>query len=163
MLLKDKKTLIADDPIIPTTQKPRLLHGEWLHNQRVFGGQHHSHDHHNRVMGGSSSSSERDTEIPLCHSTVLYQRPKVAENRNKLWKFILNDDDQPIQTFRLERCNTSRSTCSEMINFIPTYEGVCVQKWILKEMYYIHDDGTIGNDYFKIPSCCACRLMHRNK
>ncbi|CAH2105300.1 unnamed protein product [Euphydryas editha] len=146
--LKDSNALIADDPVISTTQKPRQPIEEEILNIFIYREMH---------------ERKRPIEIPLCTSKVEYKHPKCAKTSKNVWKYIINDDDQPIQTFRVEQCKYPRTKCSEKMFFIPNYESVCIQKWILKEMYYIKDDHTIGTDYFKVPSCCACRKFHTNK
>ncbi|XP_046963232.1 uncharacterized protein LOC124532380 [Vanessa cardui] len=108
-------------------------------------------------------SEEEDQEIKLCESKVQYQRPKLAESRNNTWHFILNDDEDPVQTYRSEVCQFSTSNCSDKLVLAPNYESACIQRWTFKEMYYINENKQIATDYFKVPTCCSCKLYHTNK
>ncbi|XP_045446784.1 neurotrophin 1-like [Melitaea cinxia] len=106
--------------------------------------------------------AEKPEETPLCDSTRAIEHPTYAENKNSTWHYILNDVEKPIQTFSVDRCNSENSPCSEKIKFMSNYESVCFQRWNLKEMYYIDKNEKTSIDYFKVPTCCSCKLRHIN-
>ncbi|XP_047528721.1 uncharacterized protein LOC125065251 [Vanessa atalanta] len=115
-----------------------------------------------RFYGDKDYIEEEDNEIKLCESTVQNKYPKIAENRNNTWQFILNDDDDPVQKYRFAICKTSGSKCSEKLIPELNYESACIQSFTFKEMYYIKKNKQIGKDYFKVPTCCSCKLFHTN-
>ncbi|XP_050343771.1 neurotrophin 1-like [Nymphalis io] len=105
---------------------------------------------------------ESDDEIKLCESIVQYKRPLLAENRNNTWEYILNDKVHPVQQYRTVICKTSNSRCSQKLRPAPNYEATCIQKWTFKEMYYIDKEQQVAKAYFKVPTCCSCKLFHLN-
>ncbi|CAH2098545.1 unnamed protein product [Euphydryas editha] len=101
--------------------------------------------------------------LPLCNSIRRIEVITAAVSRNKTWNYILNDVDKPIQTVAVERCVSEGSRCSNNIQFMANYECVCVQRWSLKKMYYIDENENLVKDFFKVPTCCSCKLHPINK
>ncbi|XP_038223034.1 protein spaetzle 5-like [Zerene cesonia] len=108
---------------------------------------------------------------PLCKSREEISIPQVAKSKNGTWHYILNPKYEAVQRFRVEICSfnkeekekeissavqekESSSICADRVRN-RNYEGVCVQKYVLRKMVAISGD-SVFSDYFHIPSCCSC-------
>ncbi|XP_045494274.1 protein spaetzle-like [Colias croceus] len=119
-----------------------------------------------------NDKTDSSRETPLCKSEEIISTPKAAQSANGTWYYILNPKYELIQRFRVEKCSSSNSRkmkreitsyYEEKMNFgicadrvrNRNYEGLCVQKYVLRQMMAISGN-SVFYDYFRIPSCCSC-------
>lgn len=94
---------------------------------------------------------------PMCRSTEEVVRPKVAQNKDDQWLFIINSDSSDnVQGIRVEICEKENSACEMSSNFPLNYVTECKQKYIFRKMLALDPEGNPVPDKFRIPSCCSC-------
>ncbi|CAH2241839.1 neurotrophin 1-like isoform X2 [Pararge aegeria] len=94
----------------------------------------------------------------LCDFTQLHMIPRKAKDSKGILRIILNDLNDPVQGFNIATCNKRNSKCTDLLGFSATHKGVCIQKFTLREMYYLDDNNQTARTHFKIPICCSCML-----
>ncbi|XP_066997854.2 uncharacterized protein [Anabrus simplex] len=93
---------------------------------------------------------------PLCRSQEKLIFPKIAQNKDDEWMFVVNLDKDYVQGVRIEVCEKEASPCQLSEGFPPGYTTYCRQKYIYRKLLAVGDDGKPAPDSFKLPSCCAC-------
>ncbi|KAK0174073.1 hypothetical protein PV328_007189 [Microctonus aethiopoides] len=96
-----------------------------------------------------------DESLCLTQEQVVY--PKTAENSQKEWVFVVNDDEFP-QGVRIETCTSANGPCRIIDGFSEGYTTFCRQKYIYRHLAAIGSDGAIGPDLFRFPSSCCCHV-----
>ncbi|XP_011157218.1 protein spaetzle isoform X2 [Solenopsis invicta] len=98
---------------------------------------------------------ERMDESSLCpsHEQVVY--PQSAQNKDKQWLFIVNQDNLK-QGIRIEVCLNDGQRCNLIDGFAEGYKTTCKQKYIYRELAAVGSDGKIFKDQFRFPSSCCC-------
>ncbi|KAK9874699.1 hypothetical protein WA026_005519 [Henosepilachna vigintioctopunctata] len=93
----------------------------------------------------------------LCPSLQKTIAPKVAQNKNDEWKFIVNQKvDGYIQTVRVELCRKENAAC-DIIGGLPLgYTTFCKQKYIYRRLLSLDTSGQPIPDMFKLPVACCC-------
>ncbi|XP_071455593.1 uncharacterized protein [Hetaerina americana] len=94
-------------------------------------------------------------ENPLCQSVEQVVYPKMAQNKEDKWLYVVNQD-QYIQGVRVEKCLKPESECLLTASFPLGYKTTCRQKYIYRRMLALNDDGKALSDTFRLPSCCSC-------
>ncbi|PSN53489.1 hypothetical protein C0J52_09349 [Blattella germanica] len=97
-----------------------------------------------------------DEQVFLCPSREHVVYPKMAQNKDDKWLFVVNQDSY-VQGVRIEKCER-QETCSFMENFPPLYVTSCQQKYIYRKLLALGEDGNPTSDTFRFPSCCSCVL-----
>lgn len=96
-------------------------------------------------------------EESLCNSIEKIIYPKVGLTIDNDWKYIVNQKNST-QGVRIELCETPETRCSNALSFPNSYEPVCKQHYIYRQLVGVDEDGSVGKDLFKLPSCCQCVL-----
>ncbi|KAK0169000.1 hypothetical protein PV327_002753 [Microctonus hyperodae] len=96
-----------------------------------------------------------DESLCLTEERVVF--PKTAENNEKEWVFVVNDDEFP-QGVRIETCASTNGPCRIVDGFSGGYVTFCRQKYIYRHLAAIGPDGDIGPDLFRFPSSCCCHI-----
>ncbi|CAH0729197.1 unnamed protein product, partial [Brenthis ino] len=110
---------------------------------------------------GSDEDMEADKQS-LCKSIKMSWQPQVAYHESGDLKYILNND-QPLQAFNAGICPNSNGPRDDISmicrseTMMMGYEGQCIEKTRLVEMYYIEGNRT-ARGYFLVPTCCSCDL-----
>ncbi|CAG4916706.1 unnamed protein product [Colias eurytheme] len=136
---------------------------ELRHNQTIF-----SNDITLSTLSIESRFSFTPLEVELCDSMEKLYVPKAAKSKSGLWFYILNTKQEPVQRFRVEICrpndkksmmrgNTENGRCSLLALFSNDSEGICVQKYILREMIALsRSKREAFVEHFYMPCCCEC-------
>ncbi|KAJ9582244.1 hypothetical protein L9F63_003373 [Diploptera punctata] len=95
-----------------------------------------------------------DEDIKLCPSAEHIVFPKVAQNKEDKWMFVVNQEPH-LQGVRVEKCE-KEDRCQFSENFPGSYVTSCQQKYIYRKMLALGENGQPINDSFKLPSCCSC-------
>ncbi|GLH07668.1 Protein spaetzle [Gryllus bimaculatus] len=96
-------------------------------------------------------------EKSLCPSEEKIVFPKMGENADGQWMFIVNlDNDNFQQGIRVELCTKPDQTCLLASGFQDGSNPVCRQKYIYRRLVAVGDGGEAQPDSFKMPSCCVC-------
>jgi len=100
-------------------------------------------------------------ESPVCDSAESFVYPRTARNLDNKWRFVINvprdddeDDDEYVQAVRVERCLRPGRRCN--IDSVSGVETVCRQKYSLRRLLALSQEGYQYVDVFKFPSCCIC-------
>ncbi|XP_034939059.1 protein spaetzle-like isoform X2 [Chelonus insularis] len=96
-----------------------------------------------------------DDSLCLARENVVF--PKSAENKQRQWRYIVNDDDF-LQGVRIETCMSEGSGCRIIEGFAEGYRTYCKQKYIYRQLASITTDGSLSPDFFKFPSSCCCHI-----
>ena len=94
--------------------------------------------------------------IELCKFQEQLVYPKAAIDANGEWHVVLNQEENPIQGFKVEICDTNSKSCSNIIFTQRGYETSCKQKYVYRKMTVLLSNGTSLEKALKVPSCCAC-------
>ncbi|CAH0729190.1 unnamed protein product, partial [Brenthis ino] len=97
-----------------------------------------------------------EENIELCASSERLYAPRAAQDMNNEWHVILNDKQQPQQTFRVEICQQKDSPCSSIAYFQNGYQSMCIQKYMLRRMVALNEQKEAVERPFQVPSCCSC-------
>lgn len=95
-----------------------------------------------------------EEETSLCPSVEEIVFPKVAQNKDAKWRYVINEEDY-VQGIRIEKCG-KQSSCTFSENFPAGYTTSCQQKYIYRKLLAYADDGKPTADSFRLPSCCSC-------
>nr|BBG28446.1 secreted protein Spatzle [Gryllus bimaculatus] len=96
-------------------------------------------------------------EKSLCPSEEKIVFPKMGENADGQWMFIVNlDNDNFQQGIRVELCTKPDQTCLLASGFQDGSNPVCRQKYIYRRLVAVGNGGEAQPDSFKMPSCCVC-------
>ncbi|CAD0197281.1 unnamed protein product [Chrysodeixis includens] len=81
----------------------------------------------------------QEENIELCNfnKTVVY--PKTAEDSNGKWHVVINNDNNPLQGFKVEICQPDSAPCSDIAVIQPGYIARCVQKFVYRKMAILHE------------------------
>ncbi|XP_077279534.1 protein spaetzle [Temnothorax americanus] len=96
-------------------------------------------------------------DVSLCRFREQVVYPQTAENKEKQWLFIVNQDDLK-QGIRIEVCSNDGQECGTIDGFAEGYETICKQKFIYRELAAVGNDGNIVKDQFRFPSSCCCHV-----
>lgn len=97
-----------------------------------------------------------DESIELCSSVQRLYAPRAAKDIDSQWQVIVNDKQNPQQTFRVEICQNTNLACSSVAFFPPGYESKCIQKYMLRTMMSMNEKNEPVERPFQVPSCCSC-------
>ncbi|KAG7199322.1 hypothetical protein KM043_018171 [Ampulex compressa] len=97
---------------------------------------------------------ESETDV-LCAAQEQVVYPKSAENKQKEWHFVVNQDNFQ-QGIRIEKCLNENSDCEVIDGIASGYKTSCKQKYIYRQLASITNDGDIAPDTFRFPSSCCC-------
>ncbi|XP_023720815.1 uncharacterized protein LOC111871744 isoform X3 [Cryptotermes secundus] len=95
-----------------------------------------------------------DEEVSLCPSMEQVVYPKVAQNKDDKWLYIINQETY-FQGIRIEKC-AKQGSCTFAENFPNGYTTSCQQKYIYRKLIALGEDGRPVTDSFRLPSCCSC-------
>ncbi|XP_012522866.1 protein spaetzle isoform X2 [Monomorium pharaonis] len=96
-------------------------------------------------------------ELSLCRYQEQVVFPQTAQNKEKQWLFIVNQDGLK-QGIRIEVCLNDGQECTLSDNFPEGYKSTCKQKYIYRELAAVGSDGNIFKDQFRFPSSCCCHV-----
>ncbi|XP_012283533.1 neurotrophin 1 [Orussus abietinus] len=97
-------------------------------------------------------------EYPLCDSTQIVVYPKSAENKDKEWLFILNQDNFT-QGVQIEQCLNPNKECRGTSSPVASgHKMTCKQKYIYRQMAAIASNGSVVTQQFRLPSSCCCHI-----
>ncbi|KAI4502163.1 hypothetical protein M0802_002845 [Mischocyttarus mexicanus] len=98
-------------------------------------------------------------DTPLCSSTEQIIYPRSAENKNKEWFLIVNQDNFK-QGVRIEECSSNENSKCSVIseNLNNGYKTTCKQKYIYRQMAAVSKNGNVNPDMFRFPSSCCCQI-----
>lgn len=97
------------------------------------------------------------SEVPLCQYTDQVVYPQSAQNKEKQWLFIVNQEDLK-QGIRIEVCLNEGQECNMIQGFAEGYKTSCKQKYIYRELAAVGNNGNIIKDQFRFPSSCCCHV-----
>jgi hypothetical protein len=95
-----------------------------------------------------------DKDMSLCPSMEQLVYPKIAQNKEEKWLFVINQDSY-MQGIRIEKC-ARQGSCTFADNFPSGYTTSCQQKFIYRKLLALGEDGRPVTDSFRLPSCCSC-------
>ncbi|CAH0729194.1 unnamed protein product, partial [Brenthis ino] len=110
----------------------------------------------------NSGEDRQANKQSLCTTIKKSWSPRLAHHDSGDFKHILNDDI-PIQVFSIGICQNSNEPRDDISmlcrseTMLLGYEGQCIEKTRLNEMYYIEGNRT-ARGYFHVPTCCSCDL-----
>ncbi|XP_029668728.1 uncharacterized protein LOC115238788 [Formica exsecta] len=96
-------------------------------------------------------------EVPLCRYSEQVVYPQTAQNKEKQWLFIVNQDNLK-QGIRIEVCLNDGQECNMIQGFAEGYKTSCKQKYIYRELAAVGSSGNIVKDQFRFPSSCCCHV-----
>ncbi|KAL6424062.1 hypothetical protein ACFW04_009749 [Cataglyphis niger] len=96
-------------------------------------------------------------EVPLCRYSEQVVYPQTAQNKEKQWLFIVNQDNLK-QGIRIEVCLNDGQECNMIQGFAEGYKTSCKQKYIYRELAAVGSNGNIIKDQFRFPSSCCCHV-----
>ncbi|XP_021200655.3 uncharacterized protein LOC110383982 isoform X1 [Helicoverpa armigera] len=96
-----------------------------------------------------------EDNIELCNIQEKVVYPKAAVDASGNWHVVLNKEEDPIQGFRVEICDTDGDPCLGFAYFAKGYEARCKQKYVYRNMHVLSNGGKVEKK-LKVPSCCAC-------
>lgn len=101
-----------------------------------------------------------DDERFMCRTMTKTIFPKIGQNKNNKWKFIINQgkDDGFIQGVQIEVCKNPDGECDLPGSLLVSsgYHTFCKQKYVYRRLLSVSNEGTPVPDTFKIPSACCC-------
>ncbi|GAB1868546.1 Protein spaetzle [Camponotus japonicus] len=97
------------------------------------------------------------SEVPLCQYSDQVVYPQSAQNKEKQWLFIVNQEDLK-QGIRIEVCVNEGQECNMIQGFAEGYKTSCKQKYIYRELAAVGNNGNIIKDQFRFPSSCCCHV-----
>jgi len=97
------------------------------------------------------------TDESICRFREQVVYPQTAQNKEKQWLFIVNQDDLK-QGIRIEVCLNDGQECNMIEGFAEGYKTICKQKFIYRELAAVGNDGNIVKDQFRFPSSCCCHI-----
>ncbi|XP_028033161.1 protein spaetzle-like [Bombyx mandarina] len=92
----------------------------------------------------------------LCDFRVKIMTPLAAQSDDLKWYHVLNFNENPLQGFRVEICNTTSTGCAKFVTMENNYNPKCVQKFIFRKMKILSESGEMIERSMKVPSCCSC-------
>ncbi|XP_050300156.1 protein spaetzle-like [Anthonomus grandis grandis] len=96
----------------------------------------------------------------VCRTVTKTIFPKVGQNKDNKWKFIINQGEQDgfLQGVRIEICKNLDGACDIPGNSLEQfgYQTFCKQKYFYKRLLSLGNNGIPVPDTFKIPSACCC-------
>ncbi|XP_070172622.1 uncharacterized protein [Polyergus mexicanus] len=96
-------------------------------------------------------------EVPLCRYNERVVYPQTAQNKEKQWLFIVNQDNLK-QGIRIEVCLNDGKECNMIQGFAEGYKTSCKQKYIYRELVAVESSGNIVKDQFRFPASCCCHV-----
>nr|XP_012148950.1 PREDICTED: protein spaetzle-like isoform X1 [Megachile rotundata] len=96
-------------------------------------------------------------DIPLCTSSEHVIFPQSAQNKNKEWKFVANQENFK-QGVRVETCMQENASCSAIGGLAEGYKTTCRQRYVYRQLKSITEDGNLVDDTFRLPSSCCCHV-----
>ncbi|XP_013779330.2 protein spaetzle 5-like isoform X1 [Limulus polyphemus] len=109
------------------------------------------------IQGRSPPSFKDFSEDPICTPVMKTFKPKVGENNDKKWLYIVNDIK--IEQFvTSETCFEEGKSCGYIDGNLPFgYRSQCRQRYAYKRLLAVHPKKkTTFLDSFPFPSCCTC-------
>ncbi|XP_017144626.1 protein spaetzle isoform X2 [Drosophila miranda] len=107
-----------------------------------------------------SSRLGPNDEVFLCRSRRRYLYPKSGLKSDNTWQFIVNNDEFK-QGIMIEECENEEMPCDYSLSFPQRYKPICKQNYALRTLASIRNTSgelDVGQESFKIPSCCKCVL-----
>ncbi|XP_033241662.1 protein spaetzle isoform X8 [Drosophila pseudoobscura] len=107
-----------------------------------------------------SSRLGPNDEVFLCRSRRRYLYPKSGLKSDNTWQFIVNNDEFK-QGILIEECENEEMPCDYSLSFPQRYKPICKQHYVLRMLASIRNTSgelDVGQESFKIPSCCKCVL-----
>ncbi|XP_026850565.1 protein spaetzle isoform X3 [Drosophila persimilis] len=107
-----------------------------------------------------SSRLGPNDEVFLCRSRRRYLYPKSGLKSDNTWQFIVNNDEFK-QGILIEECENEEMPCDYSLSFPQRYKPICKQNYALRTLASIRNTSgelDVGQESFKIPSCCKCVL-----
>ncbi|KAK9888657.1 hypothetical protein WA026_000886 [Henosepilachna vigintioctopunctata] len=97
----------------------------------------------------------------LCQSRSTFVMPRAALNKNGVWMYVVNmenDNQKYTQLVKSEVCISQ--TCSSICGLPNGYTSKCEQKYVQKRLIALQGQGDqLYTDLFWIPSCCICTIQ----
>ncbi|XP_008201191.2 protein spaetzle [Tribolium castaneum] len=105
----------------------------------------------------SITNRNGDFEAFICTSISKTIFPRVGINKNNKWKVIINqEEDGYIQGIRTEICRKEGAACDLIGDRANGYITSCKQKYMLRRMMSLSENGDPVPDTFQLPSACCC-------
>ncbi|KAL7288224.1 hypothetical protein TKK_0017771 [Trichogramma kaykai] len=101
------------------------------------------------------NAGPEDASLCDSHETVVY--PKVAQNKNNEWLFVVNHGNFT-QGVRVETCVNENAECNLIEGFVEGYKTVCKQKYIYRQLVAVLPAGQIKQEMFRFPASCCCHI-----
>ncbi|KAL3281517.1 hypothetical protein HHI36_004724 [Cryptolaemus montrouzieri] len=97
----------------------------------------------------------------LCQTRSNFIMPRAALNKNGVWMYVVNMEDNNQKYTQLVRSEVCASqTCSSLCGLPNGYTSRCEQKYIQKRLIALQGQGDqLYTDIFWIPSCCVCTIQ----
>ena len=150
---KDGQTFCIDVDEYPTQLVEQILKRDPLKYQELFGSDLEIQDIGQRINDG-------DDEQPLCRSQSRVIFPKVGQTESDSWKFIVNYQNAT-QGIKVEICDKPNRPCEMTNGFPSSYQTLCRQKYIYRQLLSLDEYGNTVKEQFKFPGCCQCVVRHR--
>ncbi|XP_065352414.1 protein spaetzle [Cloeon dipterum] len=103
-----------------------------------------------------SQRIDSSDETPICPSMEHVAYPKLAQNKEDKWLYIINQPEN-VQGIRVEKC-IKEQPCTLSESLPIGYKTSCRQKYIYRKLVSISENGRPLTDSFRIPSCCSCHF-----
>ncbi|XP_022203628.2 neurotrophin 1 isoform X2 [Nilaparvata lugens] len=101
-------------------------------------------------------------QMSLCVSREQVIFPKLALNKDDIWKYIVNVNETYRQGIRVEQCSKENKACLFSEFFPRPSKATCKQKFIYRKLIAINSLGEPEPDAFMFPSCCSCVLEYNS-
>ncbi|RZF41597.1 hypothetical protein LSTR_LSTR000311 [Laodelphax striatellus] len=102
----------------------------------------------------------RQTSLCVSREQVIF--PKLAMNKDDVWKYIVNVNATYRQGIRVEQCAKENKACLFSEFFPRPSKATCKQKYIYRKLIAINSFGEPEPDAFMFPSCCSCVLEYNS-
>ncbi|KAJ3653874.1 hypothetical protein Zmor_013103 [Zophobas morio] len=145
------KTYCEDFDPYPYNQVKDMLQRKHIRND-LFGKDEPPEDRY------SITNRNGDFESFVCTSVQKTVFPRVGKNKNNKWKFIINQEESDgyVQGIRIEVCRKEGSACDLIGERVNGYITSCKQKYMLRRMMSLSENGDPMPDTFQLPSACCC-------
>jgi hypothetical protein len=106
----------------------------------------------------SITNRNGDFESFVCTSLSKTVFPRIGKNKNNKWKYIINQEETEgyIQGIRIEVCRKEGSACDLIGDGVNGYITSCKQKYMLRRLMSLSENGDPAPDTFQLPSACCC-------
>lgn len=101
-------------------------------------------------------------ETTICVATERILYPKTAQSSNKEWMYLLQSNELNfLQGVKVEICEQAGTECKMVRVPGEGYVTECKQKYILRQLTAVDEDGKVTQAYFQFPASCCCHMYFR--